>query len=84
MSAGQHELVLPLLEAHGTEHLAAPFAALVSQCMLAGLESAHLAYAGAQFVGEPAYYRLHGDHFIMEFATVDSSAQHLHTVFHLT
>ena len=82
--AAQRELVLQIVDAYAAEHLAAPFAAGVTGRILSGLDSAHFAFAGSTTVGEPAYYRLQGERFLIEFASVDAAGQHLHTVFHLT
>jgi Protein of unknown function (DUF3500) len=82
--SAQRDLVLQITDSYTAEHLVAPFAAAVTSRLSAGMDTAHFAFAGSTTVGESAYYRLQGDRFLIEFATVDSAAQHLHTIFHLT
>jgi hypothetical protein len=80
----RRDLVLQIADSYAAEHLATPFAAAVTNRISVGMDAAHFAFAGSTAVGEPAYYRLQGDRFLIEFASVDSAAQHLHTIFHLT
>jgi Protein of unknown function (DUF3500) len=85
LATAQRDLLIEITDAYTAEHLAAPFAAAVTERIRTGDDaSTHFAFAGAIEVGKPAYYRIHGDHVLIEFAAVDSVAQHLHTVFHLT
>jgi hypothetical protein len=85
LATAQRDLLIEITDAYTAEHLAAPFAAAVTERIRTGDDaSTHFAFAGATEVGKPAYYRIHGDHVLIEFAAVDSAAQHLHTVFHLT
>jgi hypothetical protein len=85
LAAPQRALLAELVEAYTAEHLATAFAATMTQRLKAEIDSsAHFAFAGATQVGERAYYRIHSDHFLIEFATLDSAAQHLHTIFHLS
>jgi Protein of unknown function (DUF3500) len=85
LGTAQRDLVIEITDAYTAEHLAAPFASAVTDRIRAGDDaSTHFAFAGATEVGKPAYYRIHGDHVLIEFASVDDAAQHLHTVFHLT
>jgi Protein of unknown function (DUF3500) len=85
LAAAQRDLLIEITDAYTAEHLAAPFASAVTDRIRTGDDaSTHFAFAGATEVGKPAYYRIHGDHVLIEFAAVDSAAQHLHTVFHLT
>ena len=58
-------------------------ASAVTQRLKEGDTATHFAFAGATEVGRPAYYRIHGERVLIEFACVDEAAQHLHTVFHL-
>ena len=83
LSAGQRDLLTEIIDAYTAEHLAAPFAASVADRLKEGGDATHFAFAGAAEVGRPAYYRIHGDRLLIEFACVDEAAQHLHTVFHL-
>jgi hypothetical protein len=86
LSWAQRELMDQITEAYVAEHLATPFAtAVFDQIKLDNpLETTFFAYAGSTRVGEPAYYRIHGDRILIEFAAVDDAAQHLHTIFHMT
>lgn len=82
LGAAQRDLLVEIIDAYTAEHLAAPFASAVTQ-RLADMDATHFAFAGAAEVGRPAYYRIHGERLLIEFACVDEEAQHLHTVFHL-
>ena len=85
LASAQRDLLIEITDAYTAEHLASPFASAVTGRIRTGDDaSTHFAFAGATEVGKPAYYRIHGDHVLIEFAAVDSAAQHLHTVFHLT
>jgi hypothetical protein len=81
----QQELLAELVDAYTAEHLAAPYAQAVAKKLKSETgTSAHFAFAGSKTVGEPAYYRIHADHMLIEFAAVDDAAQHLHTIFHMS
>jgi hypothetical protein len=83
-TAGQRDLLAEILDAFTAEHLNAAHASGVAARVARGDGAAtHFAFAGSTRVGEPAYYRIHGDGVLIEFASVDRDAQHLHTVFHL-
>jgi hypothetical protein len=45
-------------------------------------EAVHLAWHGPNNPNKGFGYRLIGDNFVIEFASVDSEAQHLHTIYH--
>jgi hypothetical protein len=84
LGTAQRDLLLEITDAYTAEHLAPPFASAITERIRMGDDaSTHFAFAGATEVGKPAYYRIHGDHALIEFAAVDNAAQHLHTVFHL-
>jgi hypothetical protein len=84
LTTAQRDLLIEIVDAYTAEHLAAPFASAVTDRIRSSDDaSTHFAFAGATEIGKPAYYRIHGDHVLIEFATVDDEAQHLHTVFHL-
>lgn len=84
LGAAQRDLLIEIVDAYTAEHLAPPFASAVTERLRQGDDAAtHFAFAGVTEVGKPAYYRIHGDHVLIEFASVDDAAQHLHTVFHL-
>ena len=44
--------------------------------------SARFGWAGADLDGESIYYRLHGDTFLIEFASLRNQPLYLHTVRH--
>jgi hypothetical protein len=84
LATAQRDLLIEIVDAYTAEHLAAPFASAVTDRIRSSDDaSTHFAFAGATEIGKPAYYRIHGDRVLIEFATVDDEAQHLHTVFHL-
>jgi hypothetical protein len=81
----QRALLAELVDAYTTEHMAVPFARNIASRLKSETDSsAHFAFAGSKSVGEPAYYRIHSDRMLIEFAAVDEAAQHLHTIFHMT
>jgi Protein of unknown function (DUF3500) len=83
-SAGQRDLLAELVDAYATEQLNPDIASAVAKQIAAGDGGAtHFAFSGSTRIGEPAYYRIHADRLLIEFASVDREAQHLHTVFHL-
>jgi hypothetical protein len=85
LSTGQRDLLTEVIDAFTAEHLNPTYAASVA-ARVSGTDafSTHFAFSGSTRVGEPAYYRIHGDNVLIEFASVDAEAQHLHTVFHLS
>jgi hypothetical protein len=82
LSAGQSDLLKDIIDAYTLEHLAAPHAASFA-VRVAVPDDATFGFSGSLNVGEKAYYRIHSNKMLIEFAAVDSEAQHLHTVFHL-
>jgi hypothetical protein len=86
LSWAQRDLLAEITNAYVAEHLASPFAQAVLDRIKDGnsLDSTHFAFSGSTTVGEPAYYRIHGEKMLIEFAAVDDAAQHLHTIFHMT
>jgi hypothetical protein len=85
LTAIQRDLAAEVLAAYATEHLRRPFAEAVGRRLDAlGTDAIHLAVAGSPLPGQPLYYRLHAQGCVIEYATVDGAAQHLHTVFHLS
>jgi hypothetical protein len=85
MGSAQRDLFIEIIDAFAIEHLRPDFAGAVAQRIQSGDAAATtFAFAGSTQVGEPGYYRIQGDHVLIEFASVDAAAQHLHTIFHLT
>ena len=84
MTAAQQDLMLRLVEVYAVDHLAAPLADAQAARVRAGdPASIHLAWAGGSRPGERYYYRLHGDSFVIEFASLRDPL-HLHTIRHDT
>jgi hypothetical protein len=85
LGSAQRDLLIEVIDAFVAEHLQPVHAAAVAARIQSGDAAAtHFAFSGSTKVGEPAYYRIHGDALLIEFASVDAAAQHLHTVFHLS
>jgi hypothetical protein len=85
MGSAQRDLLIEIIDAFAAEHLLPQFAQNIAMRIQQGDAAAtHFAFAGSTEIGKPAYYRIHGDNLLIEFASVDEAAQHLHTVFHLT
>lgn len=83
LTTAQEELLWRLVEAYAASHLTAPLAEAQRQRIRTGDRGAvHLAWAGPNRDGEALYYRLHGPRFVIELASVDPRALHLHTVYH--
>ena len=84
MTAAQQDLILRLIDIYAVDHLAAPLAETQTARVRAGdPASIHFAWAGGSQVGERYYYRLHGDSFVIEFASLRNPL-HLHTIRHDT
>jgi Protein of unknown function (DUF3500) len=84
LTAGQRELAARVIAAYTTDHLRQPFADAVARSLGAGDPGAvRFAVAGSPEPATPLYYRFQGTGFVIEYASVDAEAQHLHTVFHL-
>ncbi len=81
----QVDLLLRLADVYAADHLvpslAAEQQARVREGDTAGI---HLAWAGSDRPGEMCYYRLHGDTFVIEFASLRNQPLHLHTIRHDT
>jgi hypothetical protein len=84
LTVSQRDRLTAVIEAFCLEHLAVPHAEAVRHRVLGQDPGGiHFAFAGSPAIGEPFYYRIHGAHFVSEFATVDRTGQHLHLVTHL-
>ncbi len=83
LAPAQTDLIERLIEVYAVDHLAAPLAA-DQRARLAAVDRAatHFAWAGSDRPGEMLYYRLHGDGFVIEFASLRNQPLHLHTVRH--
>ncbi len=83
MSAVQQDLLWELIETTGRR----PWPASVAPAQAARLRegdaaAVHFAWAGGVERGDMFYYRIHGDTFTLELATVLGDPEHLHAVFH--
>ncbi|MEM1343231.1 MAG: DUF3500 domain-containing protein [Pseudomonadota bacterium] len=77
------ERLVRLVEVYSVDHLPAPLADEQRTRLREGdLMGARFAWAGADLDGPSIYYRLHGDTFLIEFATVRNQPQHHHTIRH--
>jgi hypothetical protein len=85
MNGAQQELLWQLVDAYAVDHWPEPLASAQRGRVREGDQAAvHFAWAGGNTEGTPLYYRLAGDTFVIELATVDPAAQHLHTIYHDT
>jgi hypothetical protein len=82
MGSGQREIAAEVIAAFTTDHLRAPFAETLAREIGKGTGAAYFMVAGSPAPEQPLYYRFHGERFLIEFATVDSEALHLHTIVH--
>lgn len=79
----QIDQVVRLIEVYGVDKLASPLADDEARRLRTGdLMAARFAWAGADLDGPSIYYRLHGDTFLIEFATLRNQPQHHHAVRH--
>ena len=84
MTPAQQDLLMRLVEVYAADHLAAPLAeSQVARVRDGDPAAIHLAWAGGSRPGERYYYRLHGDTFVIEFASLRDPL-HLHTIRHDT
>lgn len=79
MSAGQQE-VLQRLCAEYAHNLRPEFAAAELQRIGAGWAGVHFAWAGGTERGQGHYWRIHGEHFAIEYDNTQNDANHVHTV----
>ena len=83
LSQSQRDLFMRLVETYAVDHLAMDLAAIQRERIRNGdLMAAHFAWAGSDRAGEMMYYRLHGETFLIEFASLPNQPLHLHTVRH--
>ncbi len=83
LSSAQRDLLWQLIEVYAIDHLPAPLTASQRARLRAGdREAAHLAWYGPNTPEKAFGYRLIGDSFVIEMASVDAEAQHLHTICH--
>lgn len=79
----QIDHVLQMLALFATDHLPAALAAPEQDLTARGdLMAARFAWAGDNIPEQSMYYRLHGDGFMIEFATLRNQPQHHHAIRH--
>jgi Protein of unknown function (DUF3500) len=83
LNQSQRDLAEEILSAFMIEHLKGAYAEPVARILRNGRDATHFTALGSPRPEEALYYRFHGDRFVVEFASVDSAALHLHTIFHL-
>jgi hypothetical protein len=83
LSTAQRDLLWQLVETYSVEQVPAAMKDVQRARVRAGdREAVHLAWHGPNNPNKGFGYRLIGDNFVIEFASVDSEAQHLHTIYH--
>jgi len=81
-SSAQRDLLWQLVETYSVEQVPAALAdAQRARIRMGDREAVHLAWHGPNISNKGFGYRLIGDSFVIEFASVDSEAQHLHTIY---
>jgi len=82
LSSAQRDLLWQLVETYSVEQVPATLAdAQRARIRTGDREAVHLAWHGPNISNKGFGYRLIGDSFVIEFASVDSEAQHLHTIY---
>lgn len=82
LSAAQRDLLWQLVETYAVEPMPAKLADAQRARVRSGdREAVHLAWHGPNTPDKGFGYRLIGDGFVIEFASVDSEAQHIHTIY---
>ena len=85
MAPTQADLALRLLEVYAVDHLVGPLADEQRARIAEGdIMATRFGWAGSETPGEMIYYRLHGDTFLVEFASLRNQPLHLHTIRHDT
>lgn len=83
LTSAQVDLAMRLVEVYAVDHLAPPLAEEQRARVREGdIMAARFGWAGADRPGEMVYYRLHGDTFLIEFASLRNQPLHLHTIRH--
>ncbi len=80
MNEGQRAVLWRLIEEYA-HNLRAEFAdGELARIKQRGVEHIHFAWAGGFERGEGHYYRIHGEHFVIEYDNTQHGANHSHTV----
>jgi hypothetical protein len=83
LASAQRDLLWQLIETYSVEHFpAAASAAQRARVRTGDREAVHFAWYGPNSAEKAFGYRVIGDSFVIEMASVDEQAQHLHTVYH--
>jgi hypothetical protein len=83
MKEPQRELLWRMVEVYTVEHLPASLtAAQRARVRYGDPEAVHFAWYGPNVAEKAFGYRLIADGFVIEMASVDAQAQHLHTIYH--
>ncbi len=83
LATAQHDLLWQMIELYGVEHLPASLSAAQRARLQSGdRQAVHFAWYGANTPEKAFGYRVIGDGFVIEMASVDAEAQHLHTIYH--
>jgi hypothetical protein len=83
LSSAQRDLLWQLIETYSIESFpAAANAAQRARVRSGDREAAHFAWYGPNTAEKAFGYRVIGDGFVIEMASVDDEAQHLHTIYH--
>jgi hypothetical protein len=82
MTAAQRDLLWQLIEVYTVEHLPSALAETQrTRTRIGDKEAVHFAWYGPNTPEKAFGYRVIGDNFVIEMASVDPEAQHLHTVY---
>lgn len=83
LTGPQIDLVTRMIDLYTIDHLAAPLADEQRARVREGdIMATRFGWAGADREGQSIYYRLHGETFVIEFASLRNQPLHLHTIRH--
>ena len=83
LSSAQRDLLWQMIELYSVEHLPARLPTRSGRASNPATgEAVHFAWYGPNTPEKAFGYRVIGDGFVIEMASVDPEAQHLHTIYH--
>jgi hypothetical protein len=83
LSSAQRDLLWQLIETYSVDHFpTTATAAQRARVRTGDREGVHFAWYGPNTAEKAFGYRVIGDSFVIEMASVDAEAQHLHTIYH--
>jgi hypothetical protein len=83
LSTAQRDLLWQLVETYSIGHWPSALAATQKSRIQSGdRQAVHFAWYGPNTAEKAFGYRVIGDGFVIEMASVDAAAQHLHTIYH--